>query len=68
MIRYDFPERDLNPPEDNRKPVYKCSICGEGIFAGDDYYDIHNVGLCCEGCISDAKRYDAEPDWPEEED
>lgn len=64
-MRYDFPERSLEPPEDNRKMVYRCRICDGGIYAGDDYYEIPDLGPCCESCIDESKRYEAEPDWPE---
>jgi len=50
----------LDPPEDTRKRVYSCAICDHDILEGDDYYDIDNLGPCCEDCINDAKRYDAE--------
>ena len=49
----------LNPPEDTRKLVYKCKLCGWGIYEGDDYYYIPDVGEICETCIDEAKRYDA---------
>lgn len=67
-MSYPFtPERPLDPPEDTRKPVYKCPLCGWGIYEGEDYYDIPGLGPCCETCISDAKCYDAERDIPEYE-
>lgn len=57
---YDIPERDLNPPEDKRLVVFHCEICGEEILEGDDYHDIPGYGPCCEDCIKESKRYDAE--------
>lgn len=61
------PERPLDPPEDTRKTVYKCPLCGWGIYEGDDYYDIPGLGPCCETCITEARCYDAEPECPEYE-
>jgi hypothetical protein len=58
--RYNIPERPLDPPEDTRKRVYSCAICGEEILEGDDYYDIPELGPCCEECIKTSKRYGAE--------
>lgn len=63
------PERPLNPPEDTRKRVYRCAICGDDIKEGDDYYDIPKLGPCCEPCIDDCKCYTAElPEYDWEED
>lgn len=69
---YNVPERPLDPPEDTRKRVYSCAICEGDILEGDDYFDIDGFGKCCETCIADAKRYDAEipyngPDRREED-
>lgn len=61
--QYDIPERPLDPPEDTRKRVYRCAICEGDIREGDDYYDIPELGPCCETCIKDAKRYEAEPEY-----
>ncbi len=34
-------------------PVKRCAECGDGIYAGDDYYDIGDgLGICKE-CIDD---------------
>lgn len=60
MNFYNIPERPLDPPEDGRPVVYKCKLCGEPIREGDDYYDIDGLGHCCEVCIEDSKKYDAE--------
>lgn len=54
------PDYMLDPPEDKRKRVYSCAINGCEIMEGDDYYRIEGFGCCCEECIRDAKRYDAE--------
>ena len=58
----DIPERDLNPPEDRRETVYRCMICDDPIREGDDYYEVPGFGPCCEGCIEESKKYDAELD------
>ena len=63
--QYNVPERPLDPPEDNRGIVFRCEICEEPIREGDDYYDIPDLGPCCEKCISESKCYDAELDYPE---
>lgn len=60
MSYYDIPERPLDPPEDRRKVVYRCRLCDGEIREGDDYYHIEGVGPCCEECIKESKRYDAE--------
>lgn len=65
MSYYDIPEYHLDPPEDTRKCVHRCRICDGEIREGDDYYDIPNLGPCCEECINESKRYEAEPDYPE---
>lgn len=60
MSYYDIPERPLDPPEDTRACCFRCAICREPILEGDDYYDIPDLGPCCEDCIKDSRRYDAE--------
>lgn len=60
MNYYNFPEAPINPPEDTRAVVYTCTLCDCEILEGDDYYDIEGFGPCCEDCIKDAKRHDAE--------
>lgn len=47
----NIPERGLEPPEDRRKVVAECPICGEPIHEYDDCYDIPDLGLCCTRCI-----------------
>lgn len=32
------PERGMEPPED--VALFKCAVCGGGIYEGDWYYDI----------------------------
>ena len=59
-----YPEPNLNPPEDTRRRVYRCAICGDDILEGDDYYDIYKLGPCCEACIEDSKCCEAELDYP----
>lgn len=67
-MSYPFqPERPLDPPEDTRKQVHECNLCSWGIYEGDDYYDIPELGPCCATCIDEAKRFDAELDYPEYE-
>jgi hypothetical protein len=65
MSYYNVPERPLDPPEDKHKVVYRCRLCDGEIREGDDYYDIPDRGPCCEACIDDSKRYDAELEYPE---
>lgn len=60
MSYYDIPERPLDPPEDTRKCAYRCRICEGEILEGDDYFDIPDLGPCCEECIAESKRHDAE--------
>lgn len=67
MKCFDVPDYRLDPPEDKRKRVYSCAICGEDILEGDDYYNIPGYGICCESCIDDCKQYDAELDCEEED-
>lgn len=40
-----------NAPEP--KPVMRCAECGDGIYAGDDYYDIGDGSGICKECIED---------------
>lgn len=69
MSYFDVPDYRLDPPEDKRKRVYRCAICGDDILEGDDYYDIPKLGKCCEACIDDCKCLDAElPEYEREED
>lgn len=65
MVYFDKFDRHLDPPEDTRKCVYKCAICGWEIFEGDSYYEIPKLGPCCETCIDEAKQYDAQLEDPD---
>lgn len=60
MAYMQIPDYMLDPPEDTRKIVYTCPLCGWGIYEGDTYYDIPKLGPCCEECIYEAKTYDAQ--------
>ena len=53
-----------NAPEE--EPVFICDSCEEGIFAGEEVYEIDGHKYC-EGCINDA-RYTAEAPEPYEPD
>ena len=65
MSYYDIPERPLDPPEPTLRKVYTCAICDEPIYEGQDYFEIPGLGPCCEGCISECRRYEAELEYPE---
>lgn len=54
-------------PRNDEEPVTECSECGNGIFDGEDYYEIG--GKCyCEKCIESFKKTAEEPDeWFGEE-
>ena len=41
---------------DESKVRYTCSLCGEPIYVGDDYYEIHGDAIC-EVCIDDSKKF-----------
>lgn len=60
-----LPDYKLTPPEDDRRAVYTCQICGEPILKGDEYYDIAEFGICCAECISDAHHSEAEFEGPD---
>lgn len=55
-----------DPPEDERVTCYSCAVCGRGIREHEEYYDFGALGIYCERCVSDAHRYEAEPNWDEE--
>ena len=59
-MSYYVPDYNLEPPEPDARVVFKCKICDEPIYEGNDYYQIPGMGPCCEECIDDARRYDAE--------
>ncbi len=60
MSYFDLPDRNLEPPEDRRRVVFRCAICEGPIREHDDYYDIPGLGPCCEECIEESKCYEAE--------
>lgn len=60
MIYHDMPERPLEPPEIEIRAAFTCAICEGDIYEGEDYYKIPDLGECCENCIDECKRYDAE--------
>ena len=66
-MNYYVPDRNLEPPEDTRKKVYRCALCGEDILEGDPYYDLGDIvdgpGKFCESCIGDFRRSEAELDY-----
>lgn len=40
-----------NTPEP--KPIMRCADCGEGIYDGDEYYDVGDGCGICKECIED---------------
>lgn len=44
----------------NNKEAFKCELCDEAIYVGEEYYDIPGAGKCCKGCIDDCHHYEAE--------
>lgn len=42
---------ELNPEE----AIYTCDICGEGIYDGEEYYQINNDNIC-KFCIEDFRK------------
>lgn len=40
--------------------AFKCELCDEAIYVGEEYYDIPGVGKCCKGCIDDCHEDEAE--------
>ena len=39
-------------PNNDEEPIVECSICGRGIYDGDDYYELGGV-IYCESCTYD---------------
>ena len=66
MSIYHVPDYNLDPPEDTRRRVYSCAICGNDIIEGEDYYDLPKLGKCCEDCVRDCKCYEAEIEEPDD--
>lgn len=67
MNPYQYPDAQINPPEDRRKVRYHCKICNGPIRVGDPFYDIHNFGVCCTDCVEES--YDSEAmddNWEED--
>jgi hypothetical protein len=60
MSYFNIPERPIEPPESTLRVAFECAICEKSIYEGDDYYNIPDLGNCCEECIDDCKRYSAE--------
>ena len=51
LVCRQHPCHPMCPNAPEPKPVMFCSECGEGIYSGDDYYDIGDgLGICKE-CI-----------------
>lgn len=48
-----FPCHPRCPNAPDPVPVMRCAECGEGIYPGDDYYDIGNGEGICKGCIDE---------------
>lgn len=42
------------------REAFTCALCDNAVYVGEDYYDIPGVGKCCESCIKDCHRYEAE--------
>lgn len=36
-------------PNNDEEPLLECSICGTGIFEGDNYFEINDT-IICEDC------------------
>ena len=51
----------LEPPEDRRRVVCKCSACDEPLYEGDDVYELMGFTFC-QSCVDDAHSY-AELDY-----
>lgn len=49
------PEPSLDPPEDSRRVVATCEVCGEPIREYDDLWRIPDFGCVCERCIDEAR-------------
>lgn len=50
------PDRELTPPEDDRKKVYDCNDCGCDIMEGDGYYVVKG-DVYCDNCIEHNHNY-----------
>lgn len=45
----------LEPPKNKRKYVYRCDICNEEIFEGEECYEINSLIYCPECMETDFK-------------
>lgn len=52
-----IPDIGLEPDIYDRPPRLFCDICGEGIYDGEEYYDINGDITLCENCMNEARRY-----------
>ena len=46
--------------EQRGRIAFRCELCDNEVFVGDEYYNIPGVGKCCTSCIDDCHQYDAE--------
>lgn len=60
MNKNYVPDLPLTPPEPEWVIAFSCAICNEPVYEGEDYYEIPELGKCCEDCIRDCKCYCAE--------
>lgn len=67
MSREYVPDRELNPPEDNRPKVYECDDCGEDIRDGDGYYVVKGERYC-DDCVERNHHYAYADDYDWEDD
>lgn len=52
-VNFNSLEANLSPP-DEEGPVYHCAWGEEGIFVGDEYYDIDGEHICV-SCMDNCK-------------
>lgn len=45
------------PNAEDPEPVYECSICGEGIYEGEDFFDGPD-GYICKDCLKDMTSFE----------
>lgn len=45
-MNYLFEKEYLMAPDNEAKRVSACCCCAEGIFAGEEYYDIYDEHYC----------------------
>ena len=56
-------ERSLEPPEDTRKEICRCSFCGDPILEGDEYFDLriptgYEIDRVHVDCMEEWHRFD----------